>query len=486
MSLRIYDTLAREKRTFEPLEPGKVRMYVCGVTVYDLCHVGHGRSAIVFDVIHRWLREKGYDVTFVRNFTDIDDKIIRRAQERGVTSEAIASEYIDAFARDMGALGLMAPTVEPKATEHVPEMIEVIGALIDRGLAYRTADGVYFAVGAYPRYGRLSRRTREELLAGARVAVDEAKRDPADFALWKAAKPGEPEWDSPWGKGRPGWHIECSAMSMKYLGQPFDIHGGGEDLIFPHHENEIAQSEGARGRELARYWVHNGFLNLKSEKMSKSLGNVVTVRELVARWPAEAFRLLVLSADYRHVLDFTEEAMAASVEGLERLYRAVDEADRRIAGAPGAGPGPASEADLEELARTADARFADAMDDDFNTARASGVLFELARGLNRLTARAGWSAADRELAERLRGGLLRWGRSLGLLSDESAHMLERLRAAGVAKTGLDAAAIEAKIAERRQARERKEFKKADEVRAWLAERGITLEDSPSGTTWRVS
>ena len=308
MALRIYNTLTGKKEEFVPLHEKRVGMYVCGVTVYDLCHIGHARSAIVFDAIYRYLGYRGYEVTFVRNFTDIDDKIIKRANEEGVDCKAIAEKYIDEFNMDMGKLGFEKPKFEPKATEHIPEMIELISTLIEKGYAYQSGGDVFFSVEKFKDYGKLSKRNLEEMQAGARVGIDEKKENPLDFALWKASKPGEPSWESPWGKGRPGWHIECSVMSQKYLGETFDIHGGGKDLIFPHHENEIAQSEAATGKPFARYWIHNGFVNINKEKMSKSLGNILTLKEIFKDWRPEAIRLFLLSSHYRSPVDFSFDA----------------------------------------------------------------------------------------------------------------------------------------------------------------------------------
>ena len=321
MGLRVYNTLTQSKEEFIPLQEGRIGMYVCGVTAYDLCHIGHARNAVVFDVIYRYLLYKGYQVTYVRNFTDVDDKIINRAQQEGINTEEIAARYIQEFSVDMGALGLKEPTVEPKATEHIPEMIDMVQRLIAKGHAYQVGGDVYFAVDGFSGYGRLSKRSLDEMQAGARIEVDEKKRNPLDFALWKAAKPGEPSWDSPWGRGRPGWHIECSAMSQKYLGDTLDIHGGGKDLIFPHHENEIAQSEGASGKPFVRYWLHNGFVNIDREKMSKSLGNILTIKEILRDYHPELVRLFLLSRHYRSPIDYSSQGMEEARKNLERFYQ---------------------------------------------------------------------------------------------------------------------------------------------------------------------
>jgi cysteinyl-tRNA synthetase len=355
-------------------------MYTCGMTVYDLCHIGHARSVLIFEVIRRYLEYRGLRVLMVRNFTDVDDKIIARARERNVAWDALAKEFINAFHTDMDALGVRRADFEPKATDHIPEMQAIIRRLVDRGLAYAADGDVYFAVRNFPGYGKLSHRSPDDLRAGARIEVDERKRDPLDFALWKASRPGEPVWDSPWGPGRPGWHIECSAMAAKYLGEPFDIHAGGEDLIFPHHENEIAQSEGASGRPFARYWLHNGFVTVGGAKMAKSLGNFVTIRDALRQFPADALKLLLVSTNYRGPLDYTESAVAEKLKGLQGFHeflRAAEllraEVGRSVAPPPG-----------HSEIHPAEAAFRGAMDDDFNTARATGVLFDLARDGNRL------------------------------------------------------------------------------------------------------
>src|SRR5881296_1342701 len=379
--------MTRTKEELVPLTPGEIRMYSCGVTVYDLSHVGHAKMMIVFDVIARYLKAAGYRVTFVRNFTDIEDKIIRRANEEGVPAREISERYIAAFREDIAALGVEAPDAEPKATDHVAEMVALIERLVAGGYAYVVDGDVYFEVRRFPAYGRLSGKNLDELLAGARVEVDERKRDPRDFALWKSSKPGEPAWPSPWGPGRPGWHIECSAMAMKYLGESFDIHGGGEDLIFPHHECEIAQSEADTGRPLARYWLHNGMVTFRAEKMSKSLGNILSIREFVKRHDPDAFRLFVLGTHYRHPMDFAEERVRDSARALERLTRLVHDARALGSGTSGA---------LPEALGGVRARFEAAMDDDFNTPQALGVLFDLARALAEDRDRGATDARARE------------------------------------------------------------------------------------------
>ncbi|HVS29424.1 MAG TPA: cysteine--tRNA ligase, partial [Solirubrobacteraceae bacterium] len=410
--MRIYNTMTRSKEDFTPLVAGRVGMYVCGVTPYDYSHIGHARSAVVFDVIRRYLEYRGFLVKTVRNYTDVDDKIIQRANREGVSAVEIADRYIEAEGRDMAALGLLPPDVAPKATEHITEMVALIGRLVAKGVAYVVDGDVYFEIRRFPPYGRLSGKKLDELLAGARVEVDERKRDPRDFALWKAAKPGEPTWGSPWGPGRPGWHIECSVMSMLYLGETFDIHGGGTDLVFPHHECEIAQAEADTGKPFARYWLHNGMLNLGAEKMSKSLGNTLTIRELIKRHDPDALRLWMLGTHYRHQLEWAEERVGDSAKALGRLRALVEEADRIAAkGTPAPGPNGGL---FDEIAAHR-ARFEAAMDDDFNTPQALGVLFDLARLLQGARAQAD----DGRLAAGVLlmgvGELVTLARALGLL-----------------------------------------------------------------------
>src|SRR5437899_2559477 len=454
----VYNTMSRTKEPLVTMRAGELRMYSCGVTVYDLSHVGHARMMIVFDVIARYLRFAGYRVTFVRNFTDIEDKIIRRANQEGVPAREISERYVAAFGEDIAALGVEAPDVEPKATDHVPEMVDLIGKLVAGSHAYVVDGDVYFEVRSFPPYGKLSGKNLEELLAGARVEVDERKRDPRDFALWKSSKPGEPAWPSPWGPGRPGWHIECSVMAMKYLGESFDIHGGGEDLIFPHHECEIAQSEADTGRPFARYWLHNGMVNLRAEKMSKSLGNVLTIREFVKRHEPDAFRLFVLGTHYRHPVDFAEERVRDSARALERLTRLAPDAQARGNGTSGGVP--------EELGGFR-ARFEAAMDDDFNTPQALGVLFDLARTLADDRERA---ATDRHVRERFVAGvseLVALGQVLGLF--------QRARETA----GMPAEVLRL-VEERGQARARRDRMRADQLRDEIERLGWSVEDTPSG------
>ncbi len=460
MALTIYNTLTRGKEQFAPIEPGKVRMYVCGMTVYDYCHLGHARVLVAFDVITRYLRARGYDVTYVRNITDIDDKILRRAAENGETYTALTERFIDAMHEDEKRLGVLPPTHEPRATQFIDEMFALIEKLIAKGFAYRADNGdVYYAVSKFDGYGKLSGKNPDELLAGARIEIDEAKRDPRDFALWKAAKPNEEAvWNSPWGPGRPGWHIECSAMSGKCLGETFDIHGGGPDLRFPHHENEIAQSEAAHGKHYVNYWMHAGAVRVDGEKMSKSLGNFFTIREILDKYDAEVVRYLLISSHYRSEIDYSQESLQEARSGLDRFYNALkDFAD----------VAPADPAVLQNS--TYYDRFVLAMDDDFNTREALSVMFDLVRALN--------AESDGAIKQRLAAELTALGGLLGLLQQNPSDYLH-----GIGP--VDGTEIEALIAERLQARKDKNFALSDKIRDELKARGVVLEDGPGGTTWR--
>jgi cysteinyl-tRNA synthetase len=460
--LHIYNTLTRRKEPLRPLEPGRVRMYVCGMTVYDFCHLGHARVLVVFDIVYRHLKRLGLDVTYVRNITDIDDKIIRRAAENGEAIEALTERFIGAMHEDADRLGVLRPDAEPRATLHMAEILAMITRLLDQDHAYVAGNGdVYYAVASFPGYGKLSGKDPQDLRAGARVEVGEAKRDPLDFALWKAAKPGEPAWASPWGAGRPGWHIECSAMSTGCLGNHFDIHGGGADLMFPHHENEIAQSEGATGEPFVNVWMHNGFVRVNDEKMSKSLGNFFTVREILARYQPEEVRYFILGSHYRSPLNYDDSQLDAARAALTRLYTALRElpADAEPAGGEG----------YRE-------RFDAAMDDDFNTPEALAVLFDLAREINRLRGQ------DVAAAAALGAELRALGAALGLLGQDAEAYLKA--GAGSAAGGLADADIDALIARRNAARKDRDFSAADRLRDELTAAGIVLEDGPGGTTWR--
>jgi cysteinyl-tRNA synthetase len=464
VSVKVYNTLTRSKEEVVPLTPGHVRMYACGVTVYDHSHVGHARSAMVFDVIQRYFRFRGYRVTFVRNFTDIDDKIILRANAEGVPAAELSERYIQAFREDMAAIGVAPADVEPKATEHIPEMVALIERLIAKGFAYTVDGDVYFEIRRFPPYGRLSGKNLDELHAGARVEVDERKRDPRDFALWKAAKPGEPAWPSPWGPGRPGWHIECSAMAMKYLGESFDIHGGGEDLIFPHHECEIAQSEADTGRPLARYWLHNGMVNLRTEKMSKSLGNILTIRELVKRHDPDALRVWMLGTHYRHPIEWSEARVHEAARALGTLWSPVEKARKYAASSTSREP----DAELPTEFVPYRDRFMSAMDDDFNTSAALGSLFDLSHALNRASS-LGVHA------------VVRGTRELATLAHVLGLTAPRPNVGGLSQELTER--IAALIKERAEARERRDWKRADEIRASIESLGAIIKDTPSGTEW---
>ena len=454
--LKIYNTLAREKQTFTPIIAGKVSMYVCGMTVYDYCHLGHARVMVVFDMVTRWLRATGYEVTYVRNITDIDDKIIKRANENNESIGELTQRFIDAMDEDSAKLGVIRPDIEPRATAYVQHMLDMISALIDKGFAYAATNGdVFYSVNHFVGYGKLSGKSLEDLRAGERVEIDGFKKDPMDFVLWKAAKPGEPSWDSPWGKGRPGWHIECSAMSSHLLGQHFDIHGGGQDLQFPHHENEIAQSEAAHNHDgkpcqMVNYWMHNGFIRVDDEKMSKSLGNFFTIRTVLEQYDAEVVRFFILRAHYRSPLNYSDQHLDDAKSALTRLYTALR--------------------DHDVIDMTVDwqhpqaARFKDAMDDDFNTPEAFAVLFDLANEVNKIK--------DTNVAGLLKG----LAAILGLLQRNPDNFLQ-----GEITGSLD---IEGLIQARLMAKKNKNFAEADAIRKQLADAGIVLEDTPQGTTWR--
>jgi cysteinyl-tRNA synthetase len=485
MALRVYNTMTQKKEELIPLHKGRIGMYACGVTVYDLCHIGHARSAVVFDVIYRYLQYKGYEVTYVRNFTDVDDKIIKRAQEEGVSTEEIAARYIKEFYVDMGTLGMLPPTVEPKATEHIPEMIALVQRLIEKGHAYEVEGDVYYAVESFTDYGKLSKRSLDEMQAGARVEVDERKKNPLDFALWKAAKPGEPSWDSPLGKGRPGWHIECSAMSQRYLGDTLDIHGGGKDLIFPHHENEIAQAEGATGKTFARFWLHNGFVNIDKEKMSKSLGNFLTIKEILKGYHPEVVRLFLLSRHYRSPVDFSTQGMEETRQNLVRFYQTltiIDEVLQKTAEKQKRKSSPEGKTFLQK-AEAFRKNFEQAMDDDFNTAAALAPLFELSHDLNRILQNP--SAQSTEILRQGKETFALAGNVLGIFQQDPSVFLEQEHQRKTKTLTITPDEIEKLIAERNQARSKKNWKQADEIRDLLASQGIILEDGPQGTTWRA-
>ena len=463
MTLRVYNTLTREKSDFIPLEEGKVRMYVCGPTVYDSAHVGHAMSALVFDVIRRYLTYKGYDVHYVMNFTDVDDKIIDRANRMGVEPITLAEKYISEYEQNLADLNILPATENPRATEDMDQIIDMVARLLENDKAYEVDGDVYFRVEADKDYGKLSGRKLEDMNAGSRIRVDDRKENPMDFAIWKAAKPGEPAWDSPWGLGRPGWHIECSAMNLSHLGPQIDIHGGGNDLIFPHHENEIAQTEAVTGKPFARYWMHNGMVQLKGEKMSKSLGNLVSISDFLAEHPADVMRLMVLSSNYRSPLTFTDEVVEANERALERLLSALRPA------MPGAfGADESALANLSKQTETTKAGFMDAMDEDFNTAGALGQLFDLVRAINQARAE---NATDEQLKP-AQAALKDLSSILGLMLESQAQ----------ATTGVDAF-IDLLVDLRQQLRKNKNFDLADQVRKKVAELGVVIEDSAQGSTW---
>ena len=462
--MKLYNTMSQRKEEFAPLEEGKVRMYVCGPTVYNYIHIGNARPMIVFDTVRRYMEYKGYDVNYVSNFTDVDDKIIKKAQEEGVSASEISTRYIAECKKDMAGMNIKPATTHPLATEEIPGMIEMISTLIDKGYAYEKEGTVYFRTRKFQDYGKLSKKNLDELEAGKRIAVEDQKEDEMDFVLWKPKKEGEPYWESPWSEGRPGWHIECSVMSKKYLGDQIDIHAGGEDLIFPHHENEIAQSEAANGKEFSKYWMHNAFLNIDNRKMSKSLGNFFTVREISEKYDLQVLRFFMLSAHYRSPLNFSAELMEASRNGLERIVNAVSSLNRLL-GAAGSQEASQEEAKLLEEAKGFVSKFEEAMDDDFNTADAVSAVFELVKFANIHAS----SENSREYLEALKGEIVTLCDILGLLVDKKEELLD--------------ADIEALIAERQEARKAKNFQRADEIREELLAKGIVLKDTREGVVW---
>ena len=497
--LKIYNTLTGEKEPFKPLVPNVVRMYVCGVTVYDYCHIGHARSALVFDVVRRYLEYSGYRVDFAKNFTDVDDKIIKRANEQGVSCDAVTAKFIQAYHEDMGRLGVRPASIEPKATEHMAEIVRLTETLIAKGLAYQVDGDVYFEVAKYGDYGRLSKRKMDDLQAGARVDVDERKRHPMDFALWKSAKSGEPAWPSPWGQGRPGWHIECSAMSIRHLGETFDIHGGGMDLIFPHHENEIAQSCGATGKEFARYWMHNGFVQINQEKMSKSLGNFFTIREIFEKseWPeditGEMLRYFLLATQYRGPLDFSDHAINEAKQTLNGFYDLFKRLKEKSESS-------AADKDLSGVLKRCRVAFCEAMDDDFNTPVALAELQRMKSDVNKLLSQGLSMEARNSAREEFRSlgyvlGLFqleKWQFVGGIVVTPGTGSLTLTTFAPTVTVGqvspeieLSEDQIEQQIAERLDAKRKKNFPKADEIRQFLASQGIVIEDKPDGTSrWK--
>jgi cysteinyl-tRNA synthetase len=486
MSLKVYNSQTRTKQEFSPLTPGKVNMYVCGVTVYDNAHIGHARVYVAFDAVARHLRARGYEVNYVRNFTDIDDKIIKRANELGVDINQLTTKFMDSFSQDMQSLGVLPVSHEPRATEVIPQIIQAVEELIQKGHAYEMEGDVYFDVDSFDKYGSLSGRNLDDLKAGARVDVDDRKKNPVDFALWKSSKPGEPAWESPWGPGRPGWHIECTVMSRMFIGDTLDIHGGGEDLVFPHHENEMAQSMALSGKPFARYWIHNGFVRVNQEKMSKSLGNFFTIKDILEKVKPEVLRFFLLSKHYRSPLDFSDSALEEAAQALERLYNALLAADEAVDSEEQVHQtmGQPEEREAYEPIALAISEFESGMDDDFNTARAVGALFSLARYSNKLVKEKPTPQRDamiRDSAARLRF----FGARLGLLQDDPQAFLQS-GASQAQDGGVDAALIESLIEERQEARKAKDFARADEIRDQITAMGVVLEDTPGGTRWKTA
>ena len=491
MSLKFYNTLTRKKEKFVPVKEGKAGIYVCGITAYDVCHIGHARSALVFDVIYRYLKYAGYDVTYVKNFTDVDDKIIGKANAEGSDIYDISERYIREHNEDMDRLGVARPTITPKATENIKGMIRLIDTLMEKGLAYVVDGDVYYSVEKFQGYGKLSGRGLDDMLAGARIDVDKKKKNPFDFVLWKSSKEGEPWWNSPWGRGRPGWHIECSAMSQRFLGDTFDIHGGGEDLIFPHHENEIAQSEGATGKPFANYWIHNGFIKVNDEKMSKSLGNTLTIKEVLVAYHPEVVRFFILQSHYKSYIDFSDASIAEARVSMERFYAMLknikDALDK------GVDFSDTSEKDLsgedkevfKKVSMLPD-RFKEAMDDDFNTARAIGYMFDSVRIINGYTSKDCAPTGERLFVlNEAKRHMKSAGKVLGLLLEDPDEYFENDRKRETGKSGLDVKEVERLIDERKKARESRDWDRADALRDLLAARGIIIKDTPTSTTWKM-
>ncbi len=481
-SIRLFNTMTMQKEPLEPAVPGKLGVYVCGPTVYSYVHIGNARTFTSFDVVVRYLRYRGFEVKYVRNYTDVDDKIIKAAHETGEEAVVLAARFVEAFREDARALHLLEPDVSPKVSDHLAEIIGIIGKLVDKGLAYESQGDVYFSVKRYPEYAKLSKRNVDDLCVGERVHPGEQKHEPLDFALWKAAKPGEPAWDSPWGKGRPGWHIECSAMSAKYLGETFDIHGGGLDLIFPHHENEIAQSEGASGKTFSRYWMHCGFLDLEGAKMSKSLGNVVRLRDALGKVDPEALRFFFVSTHYRHPLNFADKGLADAEHRMEYFYETLRKVDERVGGKD-FGKGPLYGEPHKFLTE-----FESQMDDDFNTAGALGALSGLFGQMNELTDKP--PVKDKAQVGRtlqaLREDVRKVSGVLGLFEDEPAQWLLRRRERAVKERGIDVAKVESLIQARGEARKAKNFAEGDRLREELKALGVEILDTAAGTVWKVA
>lgn len=492
MSLRFYNTLTKKKEEFKPIAEGKVGIYACGITAYDVCHVGHARSAIVFDIITRYFQYRGYHVTFVKNFTDVDDKIIVKANAEGKTIFEISKRYMREHDEDMDALGVARPTIAPKATEYIDGMIELIRVLLDKGLAYVVDGDVYYEVDNFQGYGKLSGRSLEDMMAGARVDVSEKKKNPLDFALWKASKEGEPWWESPWGRGRPGWHIECSIMSQHFLGDTFDIHGGGEDLIFPHHENEIAQSEGATGKPLANYWIHNGFVRINSEKMSKSLGNIFTIKDILTHYHPEVLRFFMLQSHYKSPVDFSDVALAEARTGMDRFYATLKAIKESLTGCDDSFRMTIDEVsgknrELADRLMALPDKFTDAMDDDFATPKAIGHIFDAVRLVNGYLGDKAFTVNSEAcfILNLAQENVREVGRVLGLFLEDPDQYFTQDRDKEARKRGLDVREIDGLIEARRSARQARDWKRADEIRQILAEKQIIIQDSPAGTTWKI-
>lgn len=482
-AMRIYNTLTGKKEDLVPLTPGKIGMYACGVTVYDVCHIGHARSAIVFDVIRRYLRFRGLDVKYVRNFTDIDDKIINRAKKEGIGWDEVADKYTKEYYKDMDGLGVGRADVEPKATEHISEIIAIVSGLVEKGYAYVIDGDVYFEVKRFTDYGKLSKRDIEDMLAGARVEVDERKKNPMDFALWKSSKEGEPSWESPWGPGRPGWHIECSAMTMKHLGESFDIHGGGADLIFPHHENELAQSEAFTGKPFVKYWIHNGFITIDKEKMSKSLGNFFTIKEILDKFDPEVLRFFLLSTHYRSPIEFSDASLKEAELSIDRYYTTLTRIDDFLKESTEKVKTTPEEKTLEDVLSSFMDKFRESMDDDFNTALALGYIFELIREVNKYLDSKPFGQKARELIAKAADLLNQSGNVLNIFNKRPEEWYDALmRAKRIPLTKED---ILDRIRQRREARESKDWAAADSIRKELETQGIILEDKKDGSTWKV-
>ncbi len=488
VALKLYNTMTRKKEEFHPLQEGRVGLYVCGITAYDSCHIGHARSAVVFDVIARYFKYRGKEVTYVKNYTDIDDKIIEKAGKLGIAVPEVAERFITEHDREMDRLGVIRPTYSPKATDHISRMISWIGELESKGIAYLSDGDVYFSVDKFPDYGKLSGRSLEDMQAGARVDINEKKKNPLDFVLWKAAKEGEPWWESPWGRGRPGWHIECSVMSQEYLGTTFDIHGGGEDLVFPHHENEIAQSQAATGKQPANYWLHNGFVRVNREKMSKSIGNIFNIKDILEEFHPEVLRLFLLQSHYRSPLDFSHDSLVEARQGIMRLYstlQTIDEGLARIE--PDQKQSVLTEAEEKLAAKREEvaAGFIEAMDDDFNTARALGLVFDLARAINAFLGEKSLrlSLFGLEILHETRVFLADAGFVFGLLQEEPENFFRQERDARAKREGWDINEIAELVKTRIAARAARDWSRADEIRRQLAEKNIVIRDTPDGTSW---